>query len=74
MASSPAGAGPRRWRTKDFNDDGRWVGDPKLTPTIDDAPSLHRWASALQTRARVILHLQEQADRAAAAADFYDPE
>lgn len=65
---------PRQWSTKDFDKDGRWCGDPKLTPTIDDALSLHRWANALQARARVMLHLQEQADRALAAADYYDPE
>jgi hypothetical protein len=65
---------PRQWSTADFDDDGRWVGDLKLTPTMDDAPSLHRWASALQTRARASPRQQRQADRAAAAADFYDPE
>lgn len=79
MASSieggkPAGAGARQWSTKDFDDDGCWVGDPKDAPTLADATSLHRWADALQARARVLLHLQEQADRALAAADFYDPE
>jgi hypothetical protein len=66
--------GPRRWSTADFNDDGQWVGDPREAPTRADALSLHRWASEMAARAQRLPLLSEQADRARAAADFYDAE
>lgn len=65
---------PRQWSTKDFDDDGRWRGDPKDAPTAADAFSLHRWARMMAARALALPQLSEQADRAQAAADYYDPE